>query len=101
MRTVVRQFSVSGADTPGRYAAESGYTSGATAPRALGLPRMSQTVRDSTVPLASLFGDGQSSTEVCERQTFTQRDFCFTQFAENLFDGVTLTWHAALPSARS
>lgn len=98
MRTVVRQFPVSGANTPGRYAAESGYASGAIAPRVPGPPRVSQTVRDSTVHLASLFGDGQSATDVHERLTFTQRDFRFTPFAEDLFDGVTKPWHAALLS---
>jgi len=101
MRTVARQFPVPGADTSRRYAAESGYTFGAIAPQGLGPPRVSRTVRYSTVHLIRVFGDGQGATDVRERLTFAHRDFRFKQFAENLFDRVTKTRHAALLSVRT
>ena len=56
---------------------------------------------NSTVRFARLFGDAQGSTDVSKRLAFTQCDFSFTQFTEDLFDGVTKTCHAGLLSARS
>lgn len=86
---MARQFPMLGAGTSGRYAADFGYMSGATPPRVLGPSRASQIVRDLTVHLLRLFGDGQCATDVSERLTFASLDFRFTQFAVNLFDGVT------------
>ena len=98
---MARQFPMLGAGTSGRYAADFGYMSGATPPRVLGPSRASQIVRDLTVHLLRLFGDAQCSTDVSKRLAFTQCDFSFTQFTDDLFDGVTKTWHAGLLSARS
>jgi hypothetical protein len=59
-----------------------------------------QTVPDPTVHSVGLFGDTERTTDVNHGLSFTQGDFGFTQFGEDLFDGVTKTWHTPLLSAR-
>jgi hypothetical protein len=59
-----------------------------------------QTVPDPTVHPVGLFGDTERLADVRHGLSLTQGDFRFTQFGEDLFDGVKKTWHAALLSAR-
>lgn len=50
--------------------------------------------------IIGLFGDTEGTADVSHGQSLTQRDFRFIQFGEDLFDGMTKTWHTALLSAR-
>ena len=50
--------------------------------------------------IVGLFDDTERKQDVSHGLSLTQGDFSFTQFGEDLFDGVTKTWHTALLSAR-
>jgi hypothetical protein len=55
-----------------------------------------QTIPDPTVHSVALFGGTDRTADVSHGLSLTQGDFGVTQFGEDLFDGVTKTWHTAL-----
>jgi hypothetical protein len=50
--------------------------------------------------IVGVFGDTERTADVNHGLSRTQGDFGVTQFGEELFDGMTKTWQAALLSAR-
>jgi len=50
--------------------------------------------------MIGLFGDADRTADVCHGLSLSQDNFSFTQFGEDLFNGVPETWRTALHSAR-